>query len=329
MKKLLLPLTMLVIFILLSCVWVYAQPSSTWKPSGKIRWICPHGPGGGFDRWSRAGARNLEKYVGVPVVVDNVTGTGGVNAMETLWRSKPDGQAVHLCELGSMIVAQHILKPRFKVNDLTFIGTVRRSPFILWAAANSPLNSVKDLIEASKNKPIRGGTTGLSSGLWQSMAIFAKEAGINILPVAGYKSGGDLFIALEAGDFDICFMPTDAALDSLKRGSVKALAAAGSGHDPRLPGVETFVEAGYPKTAMLAGNTMTLVAPPNTPAEVANFLEKAFLKMVTDPEYLKWLKTQGEEKQVPLNAEESKQYAQKKEENAKVFVPVLEKYLKR
>jgi len=113
MKKTIVTLPVLLVFVLVSCVWVYAQPASTWKPSDKIRWICPHGPGGGFDRWSRAQAKSMQKYVGVPVVVDNVTGTGGVNAMQTLWRSKPDGQTVHLTSA--------LLGDRIQINALEIV----------------------------------------------------------------------------------------------------------------------------------------------------------------------------------------------------------------
>ncbi len=307
---------------------VYSQPAvPAWKPSGPISVIVGQGPGGGFDSWARAISVVLQKHVGVTVVVKNVPGLGGATGMDTLWRSKPDGQTIHLFEGWPMLSAQHLLGLNFDVHRLTYIGTVHNVPFALFVSKNSPFNTLQDFIAAGKSKTLRGGTTGLASGLWQAMAVFAKEADINVKPVAGYQSGADMFVGLEAGDFDGCFMALQLAIASLKRGSVRALAVAGSSQDPRIPDVRTFVSAGFPRTAAFSTSLKVIAAPPGTPPQAAAFLEKAFMATMQDQKFLEWVKSQNDLVE-PLTAQQTVELFRKTDKTINELLPILKEYVK-
>lgn len=318
---------MMVVFIISTIPAQSQTPVTAWKPSGPISMICPHGPGGGFDNWARAISMVLPKHVDVPVVVKNIPGLGGATGMETLWRSKPDGQTIHLFEGAAMLSAQHILGFSYDIHKLAFIGTAQITPFAFFVSKASRFNSLQDFVKAGKSEPLRGGTTGLSSGLWQAMAIFANEAAITIKPVPGYKSGGDLLVALEAGDFDAMFVPPQTALASLKRGSVRTLAVAGPSHDPRVPGTPTFAEAGYPGTGNFASVIRALAAPPGTPPQIIGFLEKAFLDTMKDPKFSEWLKSQNDFVE-PLNGKQTVDLFQTTDKVITQFLPILKQYLK-
>ena len=318
---------MMVIFFVFTVITPTLTSAADWRPSKPISLLVGYGPGGGFDIWGRAIARVLRKHVGVPVVVRNVPGLGGVTAMETLWRTKPDGHTVVIFELASMIIAQYLTKANYDMYKFIPIGVANIGTRALWAAKDSPFNSLQDVVKAGKTKTLRGGTTGLSSGLWLCMAVFASDAGIDVKPVAGYKSGAECLTALEANDFDILVMPPVTTLPFLERGSVKCLALGGSSHDPRLPGVPTFAEAGYPKTSSFAVTLRALTAPPGTPPSAAGFLEKSLMDALKSPEFLKWLKSRGEAG-VTLNAQEMSKLTRDTDEIVKEFLPVLGKYFK-
>ncbi len=246
--------------------------------------------------------------------------------METLWRSKPDGQTIGIIDLNGLTVAQHAGRTSIDMRKFTWLGVVQTTSLNIWVAADSPFKSLEDLIQAAKTQPIRGGTTSLTSSLWQSAAVFAAEAGINIEPVAGYKSGGELLVALEAGDFDMVHMVTAAFLPGVKSGSVRALAIAGPSRDPRLPDVPTLIELGFPKTGTFAVSTRSIAAPPDTPPEIATFLEKALMDTMRDQEFLDWVESLGEVIE-PLNAKQTFEVAQKTAEVAIEFIPILKQYM--
>lgn len=320
--------------VLMAAMVVYTSPilaqskSSEWKPSGAISMICPHGPGGGFDNWARAITMVMQRHVGVPMVVKNIPGVGGATAMETLWRSKPDGQTIHLFEGAAMLSTQYLLGFKYDIQKLAFIGTAQVTPFALFAVTKgSRFNSLQDAVKAGKTKPLRGGTTGLSSGLWQAMAVFANEAGMDIRPIPGYQSGGDMLVGLEAGDFDLMFVPPQTALASLARGSVKALAVGGTSHDPRLPGAPTLAEAGFPKTSAFATVIRALAAPPGIPSPAVEFLERRFLDTMRDPKFLEWLKSQVDFVE-PLNSRQTVELFQNTDKVITEFLPVLKQYVK-
>lgn len=329
MKKLfVLILSLVMVTLLLSSTPVSAQPAApAWKPSKPISLIVGHGPGGGFDAWGRVIGMALTKYVGVPVVIKNVPGLGGATGVETLWRSKPDGHTIHLFEGGAMLATQYILGVSFDVHKLTFIGNVNNGPFAFFVSKTSPFNSLQDFISAGRTKALLGGTTGLASGLWQSMAVFANEAHIDVRPVPGYQSGGAMLVALEAGDFDAMFIPPQAALALIKRGSVKALAVAGTSRDSRIPDTPTFADAGFPQTGTFSTVIRAVAAPPNTPPRITAFLEKAFLAAMGDLKFLEWLKSQQDFID-PLNGKQTIELFKRQDKTIKEVLPILKQYIK-
>ena len=70
---------------------LYAQ--AAW-PSKPIRFVVPFVPGGTSDIVARTVAQELAKILGVPVVIDNKAGGGGVPAMQDVARAAPDGYTV-------------------------------------------------------------------------------------------------------------------------------------------------------------------------------------------------------------------------------------------
>lgn len=318
--------TTIAAFMLFSIMAPAQAGAADWKPSKPITLTVGYGPGGGFDIWARAIAGVLTKQVGVPVVVENIPGLGGVTALESLWRTKPDGYTIHLFELASMLIAQYLTKAKYDLRQCTPIGIAQVGTRALWAAKASPFNSIQDVVKAGKSRTLRGGTTGLSSGLWLAMAVFASEAGIDVKPVSGYKSGAELLTALEAGDFDIVVMPPVTAMPFVERGSVRCLALGGSSHDPRLPGVPTYKEVGYPKTGAFSRVVRSLIAPPGTPPAAAAFLEKSLMDALRSPEFVKWLESQGEDVGA-LNAQQMRQELKDTDEIVKEFLPILKPYM--
>src|SRR4051812_30405446 len=65
-------------------------------PSKPIRLVVPYPAGGSTDFIGRLVAQQLSLQLGVPVVVENISGVGGVAGSEQVRRSPPDGHTIVL-----------------------------------------------------------------------------------------------------------------------------------------------------------------------------------------------------------------------------------------
>ena len=93
-----------VIAALLFMALTASAPAQSW-PSGPIRWLVGFAAGGTGDMISRDLANDLEKVLGVPIVIENRTGANGLTATQALVGAKPDGQTLML------ILSGHVTNP--------------------------------------------------------------------------------------------------------------------------------------------------------------------------------------------------------------------------
>ena len=69
----------------------------------KIEIVCPWGAGGGADTTVRQFATQLEKELGQSVVVNNVSGAGGVSGVQYAIQQPADGYTWLLCTPSPML----------------------------------------------------------------------------------------------------------------------------------------------------------------------------------------------------------------------------------
>jgi tripartite-type tricarboxylate transporter receptor subunit TctC len=123
------------------------------------------------------------------------------------------------------------------------------------------------------------------------------------------------------------FMALQGAIPSLKRGSIRTLAVAGTSPDPRVPDVRTFAEMGFPKTSTSATSMKVVTAPPGTPPHISNFHERAFLATMNDSKFLEWVKSQNDLVD-PLDGKQTIELFKRLDKVVAEFLPVLKQYVK-
>jgi tripartite-type tricarboxylate transporter receptor subunit TctC len=218
-------------------------------------------------------------------VIENKPGASGNIGHDFVARATPDGYTLGIGTLGPLAVNASIFpKMTFDpARDFVPIMLIERAPMVLVTRVDKPFKTLKDVVTAAKAKPgaLTVGNAGTGGAHHLSGELFQVAAGIDLLPVP-YKGGGPAAGALLAGEIDMLFEQTYAALPSIQAGKVRALAVTSDKRLPSLPDVPTMAELGYPEVTV--SNWLGLVAPKGTPPAIVAKLNEAFNAALANPE---------------------------------------------
>ncbi len=230
---------------LAACAWpVLAQGSA-----GTLRIVVPYPPGGGTDRSARIVAEALQPRLGVPVVVENITGAGGRLAMRQL-ASGSDNNVLVVANPALMVVAPLVYKnngydPERDYQPVSQIGTYE------FAAAVGPAVPVREFghlmawVRANPDKASFG--VPATGSLPHFFALMLGQAANAPLQVVGYRGSAPLTNDLMGGHVPVAIDTADGLQALHEAGKLRILAT--SGTQPIIKGVPTFRESGLPITA--------------------------------------------------------------------------------
>lgn len=263
-----------------------AQTSAQTWPSGPIRWLIGFTAGGTADMISRDIAGELEKVLGVPVIIENRPGANGLTATQALVAAKPDGQTL------MMILSGHItnafLYPNLSfdpLKDVTPVSLVASSPLAIVANPGFAPSDIKSLVAAAKASPatISYATPGVASIQQLSLELMAYMTGTKFVHVP-YRGGAPALNDLIGGHVPIGVLSVLQVMPQVEAKQLKALAVTSKGRTEVWPGVPSIAESGVP--GYEAELWFGVIAPPGTPdaivdrlnAEITRFIRSDFMK---------------------------------------------------
>ena len=253
-------------------------------PSKPITIIVPFAAGGNTDVKTRLVAKQLGEILKQPVIVENKPGASGNIGIELLTKAVADGHTIGMGSFGPLAVNPWIYpKLGFHPKTLVPIILLEKSPLVLSVPADKPFKTLAEVVAAAKAKPgaMNIANAGPGGAHHLSAELFESAAGIEMVGVP-FKGGGPAATALLAGQVDMMFEQTSAALPSIQTGKIRALAVTSVKRLSTMPDVPTFTEAGYPQVTV--SNWMGYVAPKGTPPAVVAKLQSAFAKAMEHPE---------------------------------------------
>jgi len=253
-------------------------------PTKPITIIVPFTAGGNTDVKTRLVAAQLGLILGQTVLVDNRPGASGNIGIEAVSRAAPDGYTIGMGSFGPLAVNPAIF-PKVNFDPKSFVPIVllEKSPLVLTTPVGRPYKTIKDVVAAAKAKPggLNIANAGPGGAHHLSAELFESAAGIEMVGVP-YKGGGPASTALLAGEVDLMFEQTGAAIPSIQTGKIRAIAVTSAKRLSTMPDIPTFAEAGYP--AVLVSNWMGYVAPKGTPPAIVAKLHAAFVKAIDHPD---------------------------------------------
>ncbi|WP_231445396.1 Bug family tripartite tricarboxylate transporter substrate binding protein [Brevibacterium zhoupengii] len=220
--------------------------------SSNLTLIAPAGAGGGWDGFARETqqAMRVNNLANNSQVV-NIPGAGGTIGLGKF--STMAGQADTILATGTAMVGGIALnKSPVGFDDTTLLARVAEDYDVLIAAADSPYNTIDDVISAWKKDPEGFVWTGGSAGSVDHLTIAQlallagiPASGITYIPKSG---GGEAIQTLLSGTTDFASCGFNEVSDQIEAGRVKALGVAAPKRIAGFDDVPTMTEQGYKVT---------------------------------------------------------------------------------
>ena len=265
---------------------VLAQAFPT--PGKVIRIVVPFPAGGQTDIQARLLAAKLQPALGVTVLVDNKPGASSILGTMEVVRAPADGHT--LLYTISVTAAQnpHLFTklPYDPLKDLTPVMFAARSSTVLTVPANSPFNSVADLIQFAKANPGKLNYASFSLGSTSHLVaeLMQQATGTQMTHIP-FKGSADAGMALMGGQVDFLFDGPTTALANARGGKVKMLAFTDPKPYAALGSLPNMAQAGVPGVDVTGG--MQFFGPRNMPPEVLAKINAALANALKDPEVAK------------------------------------------
>src|SRR6201747_3255823 len=123
-------------------------------PSKPVHIFVPYAAGGGVDVLTRTLGEVVSKQWGQSVLVENRPGAGGVIASQAVATSAPDGYTLIMVASGH--ATNPFLYPKIPYDtfkDFTPVSLLASSPNILLVRADSPYQTLADVLAQARSKP--------------------------------------------------------------------------------------------------------------------------------------------------------------------------------
>ena len=257
-------------------------------PGKVIRIVVPFPAGGQTDIQARLLAAKLQPLLGVTVLVDNKPGASSILGTMEVVRAPADGHT--LLYTISVTAAQnpHLFTklPYDPMKDLTPVMFAARSSTVLTVPANSPFNSVADLVKFAKANPGKLNYASYSLGSTSHLVaeLMQQSTGTQMTHIP-FKGSADAGMALMGGQVDFLFDGPTTALANARGGKVKMLAYTDPKPYAALASLPNMAQAGVPGVDVTGG--MQFFGPRNLPPDVLAKINAALATALKDPEVAK------------------------------------------
>jgi tripartite-type tricarboxylate transporter receptor subunit TctC len=258
------------------------------EPGKPIRFVVPYPPGGPTDLMARILQPELQKRLGVPVLVENRAGAGGNVGTDMVSKSAPDGHTLLLAASGPMAVNGSLYKslPFNPVKDLAPVIQISAFPLVLELHPGFPARTLPEFVAALKAKPNGYNYASAGSGTPQHLVgeLFNRRQGVQMQHVP-YKGAGPALNDVLGGQVSVMFDIIASSLPHIQAGKLRPLAVTSAQRSSTLPDVPTLAELGMTGFDFTAWHGIAVAG--GTPRPIVQTLNATLNAIFADPDVKK------------------------------------------
>jgi tripartite-type tricarboxylate transporter receptor subunit TctC len=249
-------------------------------PTRPVHIVAGYPPGLSPDIIARLIAQAVSERLGQQFIVDNRPGAASNIGTEVVAHATPDGYTLLQTVSANAINATLYQHLNFDfARDLTPVGSIGRTPFVIVVNPQFPVKSVPELIAYAKANPgkINVASAGVGTGPHVACELFKMMTGTDMVQVP-YK--GSYMTDLLGGQVPIAFGPIAQIIEDVRAGKLIAVGLTTptrSAAAPDIPAIAEFVP-GY-----AAAGWYGICATTGTPDDIVEKLNAAISASVNDP----------------------------------------------
>jgi tripartite-type tricarboxylate transporter receptor subunit TctC len=237
-------------FALTACL---ASPAlgdeATEFPNRTVKIVVGFPPGGSSDVTARIVAERMSEEWKQPVIVENKPGAAATIAAAFVASAPADGYTLLHLGPGTHAISAATYKNLTydAVKSFVGVGQIAVSPFVVVVNRDSPVQSMKELLNSAKSRPgqVSYASSGSGGGPNLVTEVVASSAGVKFLHVP-YKGAGPAAAAAVAGQVDFAMVDSASAIPYIRAGRLRALAVTTARRSDLFGDVPTIAEAAVP-----------------------------------------------------------------------------------
>jgi tripartite-type tricarboxylate transporter receptor subunit TctC len=261
-----------------------AAQAQEW-PTRSVTMVIPFAAGGPQDGIGRIVAQRMTEVLGQQVIVENVTGAGGMTGSDRVAKAEPDGYQFVLGSVGTHAQNQTLYKhPAYNAaTDFAPVALIAETPIVLIVRKDLAVNNLREFIAYAKanQEKMSYGSAGAGSATHLACVVVNSVIGTDITHIP-YRGTGPAMQDLLGGRIDFLCDLVNTAKPQIEGGTVKPIAIMTKERSPALPNVPTGLEQG---TKGLEAYTWSAIfLPKGAPAAIVKKLNATVLQSMKTPE---------------------------------------------
>lgn len=250
--------------------------------------IVPYGAGGNVDGVARVVAASLSTRLGQGVVVENVTGAGGVIGTDRFLRAAPDGHTLMLGVESNVMVAP-LVSPntaRYGLGDFAPIALLATQPLAIATRPDLPANDLDGFLAWGRGQrnPITYATSGIGTSLHVLGEMIRQATNLPMEHVP-YRVGATILADLAASRIDLAILPTPSVAPFFREGRIKIIGVSSRTPDPAIPQVPPMpLNPAFGSAEMIVWQG--LFGHPRTDPAILSRLARECVELGTEPAVL-------------------------------------------
>lgn len=274
--------------LMAAAVFVGQPASGASYPDRPVKMVIPWAAGGDTDVIKRVVVNAMEKHLGQPIVVANITGASGTRGAAEAKKSPADGYTIYSTH-DYIHTTYYTGVSEISYRDFEPVCLATSTPAIFAVYGKAKWKTMKELLADAKARPEEikiGATLGSTSHFFPAMIANAAKVKFKYV---SYEGTAPRMTALMGGHIDGAETNLT-QVDKEKAGQLKFLAIATPKRHPEVPNLPTLREVGID---VLYAVNRGLMAPKGTSEAVLARLEDACNKATKDKSVVEAMKKHG------------------------------------